>query len=236
MRTTILIILAVVTSIHSHLAAQEPDYLAIMDKALYIEYAEARMEVYKNDKLEKYYTMEFYRKDMKMRMEFLEPAVEKGRRMLNDENNMWMYLPRTSKVMKLPLKQAFMGSDASNRDLMRIAFSQDYDLAGIRPVDGNTLELELKAKDLSVSYNRVLILYDKGRNVPVRQEMYSLSGKLIKTLEYGYAQAADGTSYAAELIIRDELLKNTLTKMYYTKVKRSNNKPSVYFTLGSLKQ
>lgn len=214
----------------------EPDYLELADKALYLEYAEVKMEVYKKGKLQKYYKLEFYRKEMKMRMEFLEPAVEKGRRMLNDDSNMWMYLPRTSKVMKLPLKQAFMGSDASNRDLMRMAFKKDYELTGKTKISDKLLALELKAKDLSVSYNKVILHFDTQFNRLVKQEMYSLSGKLIKTIDYLYSQDKEGNSPPGEMIIKDELLKDSLTKMYYDKVRKSNDKPSVFFTLGSIKQ
>jgi outer membrane lipoprotein-sorting protein len=224
--------------INTNLPAQvtEPDYLALIDNALYTEYANIRMEVYKNDKLIKYYDIEFHRKEAKMRMEFVEPAVEKGRRILNDESNMWMYMPRTSKIIKLPLKQAFMGSDASNRDLMRIEFGKDYNLVGNEQPDETILQLELKAKDTSVSYNKVVILFDLKRSIPLKQEMFSLSGKLIKTIEYTYKERKDNTLYMSEMIIKDELMNNSLTKMYYENCKRRQNKPSVFFTLGSLKQ
>lgn len=215
--------------------ASTPDYLELIDQALYIEYAEMKMEVYKNEKLLKYYRMELYRRGEKMRMEFLEPAVEKGRRMLNEETSLWMYMPRTSKVMKLPLKQAFMGSDASNRDLMRMAFRKDYTLTGQQKGEGGLLLLELEAKDLSVSYHKVVIAFDTVRKVPVRQEMYSLSDKHIKTMEYEYVKLS-GEYIPSECIIRDELMKSSVTRMYYNKVKRTNNKPEVFFTLGSLKQ
>ncbi|MDR3142719.1 MAG: outer membrane lipoprotein-sorting protein [Tannerellaceae bacterium] len=216
--------------------AAGPDFLALIDKSLYVEYAGIRMEIYKNNKLIKYYGIEFYRKEAKMRMEFVEPAVEKGRRILNDESNMWMYMPRTSKVIKLPLRQAFMGSDASNRDLMRIEFAKDYDLVAGEQPDGAILQLELKAKSLSVSYNKVVVFFDPKRNIPLGQKMFSLSGKLIKTIEYIYKEQPDNTLYMSEMIIKDELMNNSFTKMYYENCKRRQNKPDVFFTLGSLKQ
>ncbi len=212
------------------------DYLDMIDKALYMEYAEIKMEVLKNDKLLNNYVMEYYRKDEKIRMDFLEPATEKGRRMLNEENNLWMYMPRTSKVMKLPLKQAFMGSDASNRDLMRMTFKKDYEIVAVKQNEPDILQLELKAKDLTVSYSKVIILFDTRLKAPIKQEMYSLSDKLLKTIDYEYEKYADGNYYPSFNIIKDMLLKNSITKMYYNKVKRIHNKPAVYFTLGSIKQ
>ncbi|MDR1623908.1 MAG: outer membrane lipoprotein-sorting protein [Tannerellaceae bacterium] len=236
MKTLFIAIAILYISTNVSVQVTEPDYLALIDKSLYVEYAGIRMEIYKNDKLIKYYKIEFYRKEAKMRMEFVEPAVEKGRRMLNDESNMWMYMPRTSKVIKLPLKQAFMGSDASNRDLMRIEFAKDYDLVGSGQPDGAILQLELKAKNLSVSYNKIEILFDLQRNIPLSQKMFSLSGKLIKTIEYIYKEQPDNILYMSEMIIKDELMGHSFTKMYYENCKRRQNKPDVFFTLGSLKQ
>ncbi len=239
MKKTILIFSLLAWACMETIFAQVSDdtnYLGKIDKAFSLEYAEVRMEVYKNDKLLKYYSMEFYRRGEKMRMEFLEPATEKGRRMLNDESNLWMYMPRTSKVMKLPLKQAFMGSDASNRDLMRMAFQKDYEIISIQPDGENQLLLELKAKDGSISYHKMVVRFDTVRQLPLHQEMYSISGKLIKTMEYTYEKQADGSWVCHTVVIRDELLKNSLTKMYYRGVKRKNDKPDVFFTLGSLRQ
>lgn len=213
-----------------------PDYLEDLDQSMYMEYATIKMEMYKNDKVVSFYEMEFFRSDNKMRMEFTMPAVEKGRRMLNDNSSLWMYLPRTSKVIKLPFKQSFMGSDASNADLMRMCFKNDYEVVDIREKDNDTLELELKAKDLDVAYNKVIIQYDNKRKIPVKQEMFSLSDKLIKTILYENVVQAGGKHIPSTMIIKEELKKNTMTKLSYTNIKKQNKQPVEYFTLGSLKR
>lgn len=223
------------------LGASEPplvgvDYLALLDRSIYMEYATSRMEMYKNGKLMRFYELEFFRQDEKMRMEFTGPATEKGRRMLNDGASLWMYLPRTSKVMKLPFKQAFMGSDASNTDLMRMAFKKDYELVEITPGEGKRIELDLQAVNLEVAYHRMRVVFDTEKNVPVRQEMYSLSGKLIKTLLYDEPVEVDGTYFPSSFTIQDALKKNTCTKLFYQDIRKKSNKPAEFFTLASLKR
>lgn len=214
----------------------EVDYLALLDRSIYMEYATSRMEMYKNEKLMRFYELEFFRQDDKMRMEFTGPATEKGRRMLNDGSSLWMYLPRTSKVMKLPFKQAFMGSDASNTDLMRMAFKKDYELVKLTPLEGKRIELELQAVNLEVAYHRMKVVFDTEKNVPVRQEMYSLSGKLIKTLLYDEPVEVDGTCFPSSFTIQDALKKNTRTKLSYKDIRKKSNKPAEFFTLASLKR
>lgn len=214
----------------------ENDYLKRLDTSLYMESANMRMELYKNGKIVRFYEMEFYRKNEKMRMEFTAPAPEKGRRMLNDNASLWMYLPRTSKVMKLPFKQAFMGSDASNSDLMRMTFEQDYEIININQEKEGIIKLELKAKNPEVAYDKTIVFYDKKKNMPTKQEMYSLSGKIIKTLDFENPVQIDGVYIPSSLSITEATLKTSVTKLIYSNIKRKNDKPNEFFTLGSIKR
>ncbi|MDR0506814.1 MAG: outer membrane lipoprotein-sorting protein [Dysgonamonadaceae bacterium] len=215
---------------------QDVDYLDVIDRSLYIEKANLKMEIYKNDKLIKYYKMEFYRHEEKMRMEFTEPAVEKGRRMLNDNSNLWMYLPRTSKVVKLPFKQSFMGSDASNRDLMKVSLKKDYEVTNIVHHSDSIVKIELKAKDLSVSYNKVVLTFDAKRQVLLQQEMYSLSGKIITTMMYENIVKIDDIFMPTIIVIKNELSKDSITKLYYSNIQRKSEKNIEYFSLDALKK
>ncbi|MDH6309369.1 outer membrane lipoprotein-sorting protein [Dysgonomonas sp. PFB1-18] len=212
------------------------DYLSDLDESIYMEYASMKMEMIKDNRVIRYYDMEFYRSANKMRMEFTAPASEKGRRMLNDNSSLWMYLPRTSKVIKLPFKQSFMGSDASNADLMRLCFKNDYEVVNSIDKENDIVQLELKAKNLEVAYNKVILQYDTKRKVPISQEMYSLSNKLIKTMIYENIIKIDGAYIPSTILIKEELQKNTETKLYYTNIKKRNAKPTEYFTLGSLRR
>ena len=129
-----------------------------------------------------------------------------------------------------------MGSDASNTDLMRMAFKKDYEMVNIITKEDGVVELELKAKNLEVSYNKMKVLFDTKKKIPIKQEMYSLSNKIIKTISYEDAVLIDGKYIPATIIIKDELQKDSSTKLYYTNIKRNSSKPAEYFTLGSLKK
>jgi len=235
MKQNILLLFFSITLVCFSQNKKEPDYLELLDNALYLEFTNMKMEVGKNEKVMKYYEMEFFRSGDKMRMEFTGPAIEKGRKMLNDNSSLWMYLPRTSKTIKLPFKQAFMGSDASNTDLMRMVFKKDYEITYV-DIQDNMAELELKAKDLEVAYNKVKIWLDMNKKVPVKQEMYSLSGKIIKTISYENIIKVGNDYIPSLMIIKDELQKNSFTRLYYNNIKKRNDKPSEFFTLGSLKR
>ena len=61
----------------------------------------------------------------------LEPRKERGMGTLRIENEMWNYLPKTNKVMKIPpsmMMSSWMGSDFKNNDLVKeFTFTDDYD-------------------------------------------------------------------------------------------------------------
>jgi outer membrane lipoprotein-sorting protein len=228
--------LLLLTSLDVFALNHDVDYLEIIDKSLYIEKADLKMEIYKNDKMIKYYRMEFYRHEDKMRMEFTEPAIEKGRRMLNDNSNLWMYLPRTSKVVKLPFKQPFMGSDATNRDLMKVSLKKDYEVINIIRQSDAIINIELKAKNLSISYNKVILTFDTKQQVLLQQEMYSLSGKIITTMTYENIVKVDDIFMPTIIVIKNELSKDSVTKLYYSNIHRKGEQNIEYFSLDALKK
>ncbi|MEA5126637.1 MAG: outer membrane lipoprotein-sorting protein [Proteiniphilum sp.] len=234
MKTSIAISLVYLLTGLSNILAD--NYLEQLDKSFYAEYAVMKMEMHKDNKMMRHYEMEYYRQGDKMRMEFTAPATEKGRRMLNDNTSLWMYLPRTSKIMKQPFKQSFMGSDASNTDLMRMSFRNDYEIETVSNQGKGIVVLYLKAKNAEVAYDKTVVEFDTRKKVPIKQEMYSISGKLIKTIFYENPILVDDLYFPSTMIIKEELQKNTETKIYYSDIRKKTNRPAEYFTLGALKR
>ena len=83
-------------------------------------------------------------------------------------------------------KQNFGGGDFSNGDIFRLSLIDDYDptLLGEEAVrDAPCYKLDLKAKDRSVAYHRVVYwVRSDGTFFPVRADYYTLSGKRLKSL------------------------------------------------------
>ncbi len=193
-----------------------------------------KMEVLKNEKVKRTYEMRVVKKDEKMRLDILSPSIERDRRVLNDGDNMWMYLPRSSKLIKIPFKQAFLGGDASNRDILRISLVADYEvIGGLENIEGELL-LKLKAKDLKTAYNQVNFYLDTKTKYPFKQEMLSLSGKVIKTIEYADYIAFDQGYFPSKITILDQLRKDSKTIFTYTDLSKGTNKTDAFFTTASL--
>ena len=117
---------------------------------------------------------------------YTAPAKERGTAYLRNAGNTWLYLPSGEKVVRVGAKQNFGGGDFSNADIFRLSLVNDYvpTLAGEETVDGQaSYKLELKAKDRSVAYDRVVYwVRSDGTFYPVRAEYYTISGRRLKWL------------------------------------------------------
>ncbi len=145
-------------------------------------------------------------------MEYLEPAREKGTRMLKTEEQMWLYLPRAERVQKISghmMRQGMMGSDVSYEDMMSDAdFDEMYDakVLGSEQLDGRKAwKLEAIAKDSTITYPKRIIWVDDEWRIPTKQELYALSGMLLKTWTMSDVQVIDGKNVPMKMVLQDAL-------------------------------
>lgn len=114
---------------------------------------------------------------------FLEPESEKGRATLRLGDNMWLYIPNVGKPIRITSMQSVVGGVFNNADIMRLDFSAEYNVTK-QEEKGGTLHLELKAKNDTVSYDRLLMQVDKKTLTPIEIECYTSTQMLIKKLYY----------------------------------------------------
>ncbi len=130
------------------------------------------------------------RKEKKTFIRILSPSKEAGIGTLKIGFEMWNYLPRVEKIIKVPpsmMMQAWMGSDFTNDDLVKeSSIVEDYDhrMAGEVKVDGvDAYKIEATPKpDAPVVWDKILYWIRKKDYVPLRQEFYSEKGDLIRVM------------------------------------------------------
>ena len=114
---------------------------------------------------------------------FLEPDSEKGRATLRLGDNMWLYIPNVGRPLRITSMQSVVGGVFNNADIMRLDFSTEYSVVK-EDVKEEFLLLELKAKNDTVSYDKLLMQVDKKTLSPIQIECYTSTQMLIKTLYY----------------------------------------------------
>ena len=152
---------------------------------------------------------------------FADPASVKGRKMLMDGNVVYLLFPKTTNPIRLSPLQVLMGQ-ASNGDVVRTGFSQDYDVSSLSETDRGgvacylfTLAVKESRKD--VSYRKVLLWVAKESLRPAYAEFYT-GDKLLKKATYQDYRAALGKDLAFSVDIHDGDDPQKHTVMAYVKV------------------
>ncbi|MDY6792511.1 MAG: outer membrane lipoprotein-sorting protein [Thermodesulfobacteriota bacterium] len=122
--------------------------------------------------------------------EYLAPAREQGTKMLKLEDRLWIYSPATDRIIKISghmLRQSVMGSDLSYEDMMenpRLLEVYDANLTGTEIIDNRSCwVVRLVAKKTDVAYHSRTMWVDRERYVPLKEELYAKSGKLLKKVD-----------------------------------------------------
>lgn len=149
---------------------------------------------------------------------FLQPDSEKGRSTLRLDENMWLYLPEVGKPIRITSMQSVVGGVFNNSDIMQLDFSAEYDIKSEKD-EGAVLVLDLKAKNETVAYDKLLMEVDKKTVTPTKIACYTSTGMLIKTLYYKDIKDFGGGIIRPAIIETDSpLYKGYKSIMVYGKI------------------
>ncbi|MBT4684989.1 MAG: outer membrane lipoprotein-sorting protein [Candidatus Marinimicrobia bacterium] len=147
---------------------------------------------------------------------YLSPPREEGTIMLKDGDKLWTYSPQSDRVIQISghmLRQSVMGSDMSYNDMMEdrpLVELYEATLEGSVEIDGRVhwiMLLEAKVKGLSYPMRRAWI--DKKYLLPMKEELYAKSGKLLKTSTMDGIKKVQGRWFPSRFIYKDELKRNS---------------------------
>lgn len=106
---------------------------------------------------------------------FLSPASEKGRATLRLGDNMWLYIPSVGKPLRITSLQSVVGGIFNNSDILRLDYSVEYEAKSISE-NGDSYELELKAKNPAVAYDRLQMTVDRESLLPTKLSVMRSAG------------------------------------------------------------
>lgn len=157
-------------------------------------------------------------------LEFLSPASEKGKSMLMLQDDVWVFLPRIRKPVRVPLKQRLLGEVAIG-DMTRTNFSHDYtaSVLGEESVgDKTAFKLELKAKSPDKPYHRIHYWVEKGTFRPIKAEYFAVSGKSLKTATWKEFSNQGGTTRPRTIEYQDSLNQNKKSLLIFENFTKKN--------------
>jgi len=130
----------------------------------------------------------------------LSPPKEQGIGSLRDGAEMWNYLPKVARVIKIPssmMLQPWMGSDFSNDDLVKeSSMLEDYThtLLGTETVDSVSVYRvqSIPKPEAPVVWGKIVYFIRVTDRLPLKQEFYDERGALIKVMSFSDVRQLGG--------------------------------------------
>ncbi len=175
-------------------------------------------------------------------LEFTAPARDAGSRFLRlGSDLMWIFLPRVGKSVRIQghmLRQGMMGSDFSYGDASENpSLIDDYDavIEGSEDIDGRPAWiLRLTGRTPGLAYPTERLWIDAERWVPLKEERYARSGKLLKTATLGDVRRVGERWYPFRVTLNNALQADTTTTLEFIDFELNVSIPEEIFTLRHL--
>lgn len=156
------------------------------------------------------FRMQNFRRDheSKLTMVILEPGSRRGEGYLQIGDTAWSYDPESREFAIFALQENFQDSSARTSDFAELTISANYEVSSAetgRLGAHDVYILDLQATNDRVTFPRIKLWLRQDNNLILREENYSLSDRLMRTvLIPGYA-SVQGRFVANKILIQDNL-------------------------------
>ncbi len=172
----------------------------------------------------------------------LDPLRDRGNGTLKLGDNMWIYNPEVSRIIKLPpsmMAQSWMGSDFTNNDLAKsdsLLTEYRHRIVGTEHRDGQLVYVvestPLPSAPVVWGSQRLLIRADGAF---LEETFFDEDGKPVKRLTFGDIRPEDGLPFAHELTMTEVDEPGRFTRIRYLHVRILDTLPDRVFTREALR-
>ena len=170
------------------------------------------------------------------------PPREKGTATLKVEKNLWNYLPRIKRTIRIPpsmMLASWMGTDFTNDDLVReSSYSKDYDYELVGPSQeppGWLVRFTAKP-DIVGLWNRFELVVSMDGRIPLEAKYYDRKDRLSRMLRWSDVKEFDGKRIPAKLSLVPLDKEGHRTEMIYLDIDFEADVPETTFSLSNLEQ
>ena len=167
-------------------------------------------------------------------VETLAPKIEEGRRTLMRKNDLWLFIPSSSNVIRIAPLQRVFGS-ASIADVLNTSFLNGYTVDFTTQTSAEIVVIQLISNSKSATYAGITLHYNLTTNQPIKTEHFTASGRLLKTIEYKSFVQHQGQLMVEKIAIYDSLREDSSVWIKMSGYER-NNHPAALFTKSGLKK
>ena len=168
------------------------------------------------------------------------PAKEKGVATLKADKEVWNYLSRVDRVIKIPASMmgaSWMGSHISNDDLVKSNHVDlDYDLRLMEETPKWRRVLCSPKKDVAVIWGKIIYTIRKPDNVPLKIEYFDDLSNKVRTISFEDIKNVDGHTLPLTMIVHPEDKPDEKTVLQYDSIDFDVPITKSFFSLRNLKK
>ena len=136
--------------------------------------------------------------------------------MLKSGDKLWTYSPQTDRVIQISghmLRQSVMGSDMSYNDMLEdrpLTDLYEATIEGSETINNRQhWILFLEARVTGLSYPKRRAWVDSKYLLPIKEELYAKSGKLLKSTSMDGIRKVQDRWFPTRFVFKDELKRNS---------------------------
>lgn len=174
----------------------------------------------------------------------LSPKKEKGTSTLRNGNDIWNYLPKVKRVIKLPssmMSDTWMGSHFTNDDLVkesRMADDYEFELTFEGKRDGREIvEITcIPKEDAAVVWGKVVVTASRQKYFPLNILYYDEDLKLARTIAFLEIKKIGGRTLPVEMRVTPTDKPDEYTLVTYNEMEFDLELKDKIFSLRSLQK
>lgn len=203
--------------------------------------AELEMTVYTDRRTRTVRMKAFTKGDEKALVVIEEPARDKGTATLRVSDNLWNYLPRIARTIRVPpsaMLSSWMGSDFTNDDLVHSSsYADDFNgtLVGAAQGGGKLVRLDAK-KDAVGLWKRIDVVFNDDLTLPLHAEYYDRRMRHARTMVFDQVRELDGHRIPTRLTLTPLDQKDHRTVVVYLDIDFDAEVPESTFSLSRLER
>jgi outer membrane lipoprotein-sorting protein len=206
-------------------------------------YTEMTMIIHRPD-WERSMTMQAWTKgDDRSLVRVIEPKKDRGNGTLTDDNSMWSYSPKINRVIKVPssmMGQSWLGSDFSNKDIVRaddIVDEYEHTVLSVENTEDGVTVFEIESiphEDAAVVWGSE-VMRIREDHVVLEHSFFDQDGELVKSLKTMEITNMGGRTIAKEQRMSKADEPDEWTEIQVNDVQYAIDLKDSLFTLSNLR-
>jgi hypothetical protein len=176
-------------------------------------------------------------------MRILKPLKERGTATLKAKNDLYTYLKKTNRTIKITsamMGGAWMGSHFTNDDLVRDSrldrdFTISLDPASVKPEATSYRFMLIPKKDAAVVWGKIVVVVRKADLQPIKQTFYDEKQKPVRELDFSDHRQIGGRTMPMKMAMTPLDSSGEYTLVRWEEIDFTANISKSFFSLQNLK-